>query len=311
MILEFITKPNCLILAVSPANSDLANSDALKLAKEVDPQGLRTIGVITKLDLMDQGTDAREILENKLLPLRRGYIGVINRSQKDIEGKKDIQAAMRAEREFFMRHAAYRHLADKMGTPRLQQVLNQQLTNHIRDSLPELRKQLQSQVNNLERDVADIKALGLGGKGATTKLMMIMVHQFSDDWWKAIHGSEDSVSFTELSGGAKINRIFFERFPIELYKVQYDMALWRATTRVTSRHGRVRLIHWSQPFRLVLQYEYDERQLRKEISFAIKNIHGIRSGLFTPDQAFETIVKKVCTCGLAPNQGGTAHGPEG
>jgi dynamin GTPase len=225
MILEFITKPNCLILAVSPANSDLANSDALKLAKEVDPQGLRTIGVITKLDLMDQGTDAREILENKLLPLRRGYIGVINRSQKDIEGKKDIQAAMRAEREFFMRHAAYRHLADKMGTPRLQQVLNQQLTNHIRDSLPELRKQLQGQVNNLERDVADIKALGLGGKGATTKLMMIMVHQFSDDWWKAIHGSEDSVSFTELSGGAKINRIFFERFPIELYKVLCGMAL--------------------------------------------------------------------------------------
>ncbi|KAA3675249.1 dynamin GTPase [Paragonimus westermani] len=72
MILEFITQENCLILAVTPANSDLANSDALKLAKEVDPQGLRTIGVITKLDLMDQGTDAREVLENRLLPLRRG-----------------------------------------------------------------------------------------------------------------------------------------------------------------------------------------------------------------------------------------------
>ncbi|VDP64073.1 unnamed protein product [Schistosoma mattheei] len=72
MILEFITQENCLILAVSPANSDLANSDALKLSKEVDPQGLRTIGVVTKLDLMDQGTDAREILENRLLPLRRG-----------------------------------------------------------------------------------------------------------------------------------------------------------------------------------------------------------------------------------------------
>ena len=66
----------------------------MKMAKEVDPQGLRTIGVITKLDLMDQGTDARDILENKLLPLRRGYIGVVNRSQKDIEGNKDIKAAM-------------------------------------------------------------------------------------------------------------------------------------------------------------------------------------------------------------------------
>ncbi|VEL20794.1 unnamed protein product [Protopolystoma xenopodis] len=77
MILDFIEQDNCLILAVSPANSDLANSDALKLAKEVDPQGLRTIGVITKLDLMDEGTDAREILENRLLPLRRGSLNLI------------------------------------------------------------------------------------------------------------------------------------------------------------------------------------------------------------------------------------------
>ena len=44
--------------------------------------GIRTIGVITKLDLMDEGTDAKDILENKLLPLRRGYVGVVNRSQK-------------------------------------------------------------------------------------------------------------------------------------------------------------------------------------------------------------------------------------
>ena len=72
MVLEFIEPENTLILAVSPANTDLANSDALKIAKEVDPTGIRTIGVITKLDLMDAGTDAREILENRVLPLRRG-----------------------------------------------------------------------------------------------------------------------------------------------------------------------------------------------------------------------------------------------
>lgn len=66
--------------------------------------GLRTIGVITKLDLMDEGTDARDVLENKLLPLRRGYIGVVNRSQKDIDGRKDISAALAAERKFFLRY---------------------------------------------------------------------------------------------------------------------------------------------------------------------------------------------------------------
>ena len=59
MILEYIRPANTIVLAVTPANQDLANSDALKLARTVDKEGDRTIGVITKLDLMDQGTDAR------------------------------------------------------------------------------------------------------------------------------------------------------------------------------------------------------------------------------------------------------------
>ena len=53
---------------------------------------------------MDEGTDAREILENKVLPLRRGYVGVVNRSQKDIDGRKDIKTAVAAERKFFLRY---------------------------------------------------------------------------------------------------------------------------------------------------------------------------------------------------------------
>lgn len=153
MLLTFIKRENCLILAVTSANQDLATSDALKLAKEVDPEGLRTIGVITKLDLMDEGTDAREILENKLLPLRRGYIGVVNRSQRDIEGRKDIKVALESERKFFISHSGYRHMADRMGTPHLQQVLNKQLTNHIRDTLPTLRDKLQKKLLLLEEEV--------------------------------------------------------------------------------------------------------------------------------------------------------------
>ncbi|TPP55852.1 Dynamin-2 [Fasciola gigantica] len=157
MIIEFVEKDNCLILAVTPANTDLANSDALKLAKEYDPQGLRTIGVLTKLDLMDEGTDAKEVLENRLLPLRRGYVGVVNRSQRDIDGRKDIASALAAERRFFLAHPGYHHMADRMGTPYLQRVLNQQLTNHIRESLPNLRNQLQSQLIMLEKDVNDFR----------------------------------------------------------------------------------------------------------------------------------------------------------
>lgn len=172
MINQFIRKDTCLILAVTPANTDLANSDALKLAKEVDPQGIRTIGVITKLDLMDEGTDARDILENRLLPLRRGYIGVVNRSQKDIEGRKDITLALKAERDFFLGHDSYRHIAEKLGTPYLQKTLNQQLTNHIRDTLPGLRDKLQKQMLSLEKDVEQFKHFRPDDPSIKTKAML-------------------------------------------------------------------------------------------------------------------------------------------
>ncbi|XP_068193309.1 dynamin-2 isoform X6 [Antennarius striatus] len=257
MLLQFITKESCLILAVTPANTDLANSDALKIAKEVDPQGMRTIGVITKLDLMDEGTDAKDILENKLLPLRRGYIGVVNRSQKDIDGKKDIRAALAAERKFFLSHPGYRHMAERMGTPHLQKTLNQQLTNHIRDTLPGLRNKLQSQLLSLEKEVEEYKNFRPDDPTRKTKALLQMVQQFGVDFEKCIEGSGDQVDTNELSGGAKINRIFHERFPFELVKIVFD-----------------------------------EKELRREISHAIKNVHGVRTGLFTPDMAFEVIVKK-------------------
>ncbi|XP_078124779.1 dynamin-2 isoform X4 [Sander vitreus] len=257
MLLKFITKESCLILAVTPANTDLANSDALKIAKEVDPQGLRTIGVITKLDLMDEGTDAKDILENKLLPLRRGYIGVVNRSQKDIDGKKDIRAALAAERKFFLSHPGYRHMAERMGTPHLQKTLNQQLTNHIRDTLPGLRSKLQSQLLSLEKEVEEYKNFSPDDPTRKTKALLQMVQQFGVDFEKCIEGSGDQVDTNELSGGAKINRLFHERFPFELVKIVFD-----------------------------------EKELRREISHAIKNVHGVRTGLFTPDLAFEVIVKK-------------------
>ncbi|XP_048869014.1 dynamin-2-like isoform X1 [Brienomyrus brachyistius] len=257
MLMQFITKESCLILAVTPANTDLANSDALKVAKEVDPQGMRTIGVITKLDLMDEGTDAKDVLENKLLPLRRGYIGVVNRSQKDIDGRKDIRAALAAERKFFLSHPSYRHMAERMGTPHLQKALNQQLTNHIRDTLPGLRNKLQSQLLSLEKEVEQYKNFRPDDPTRKTKALLQMVQQFGVDFEKRIEGSGDQVDTVELSGGARINRIFHERFPFELVKM-----------------------------------EFDEKELRREITYAIKNIHGVRTGLFTPDLAFEAIVKK-------------------
>lgn len=258
MVFQFITKENTLILAVSPANSDLANSDALKAAKECDPTGERTIAVVTKLDLMDEGTDAKDILENKVYPLRRGYIGIVNRSQKDIDGRKDIKAAQAAERKFFLSHPSYRHMADRMGTAYLQKSLNQQLTNHIRECIPALRNRLQEQLLSMEKEVEQYKNYRPDDPTMKTKALMQMLHNFTTDIEKVIEGGPgDSIDTEHLSGGAKINRVFHERFPFELVRLQYD-----------------------------------EKGLRRKIGIAIKNVHGVRSGLFTPDIAFESIVKE-------------------
>jgi len=124
LITEYIAKPNSIVLAVSPANVDLVNSEALKLARQVDPQGKRTIGVLTKLDLMDHGTNALEILSGRVYPLKLGFIGVVNRSQHDIQENKSLAEALKAEQEFFRLHPAYRNMAHRCGTQFLAKSLN-------------------------------------------------------------------------------------------------------------------------------------------------------------------------------------------
>ncbi|EKX42816.1 hypothetical protein GUITHDRAFT_40367, partial [Guillardia theta CCMP2712] len=142
MVREFIEKPNCIILAVSAANQDIANSDGLQMARMVDPDGSRTVGVLTKLDLMDQGTDARDVLEGKVYPLKHGYIGVVNRSQRDIDTSKPMRDALKAESLFFQKHHAYAAISSEQGIPYLSRRLNNILENHIRLHMPEISKKV-------------------------------------------------------------------------------------------------------------------------------------------------------------------------
>lgn len=73
-----------IILWVVPANADMTISDGLQMAKRLDPNGIRTVGVITKIDIMDRGTSAKNMILGKEVPLRLGYVGVVNRAQEDI-----------------------------------------------------------------------------------------------------------------------------------------------------------------------------------------------------------------------------------
>ena len=119
-------------MAVCPANNDLANADSLKLARKVDPNGERTLGVLTKIDLMDEGTNALEIIRGKVYPLKLGYVPVVCRSQKDIMEGRPIKEALKIEEIFFKQNKDYQAMASRCGVNYLCRNLNEVIVKHIK-----------------------------------------------------------------------------------------------------------------------------------------------------------------------------------
>lgn len=154
---SYIQKRTSIIMAVTPANQDLANSDALKLARRVDPQGDRTIGVLTKIDLMDEGTNCVDVIQGKVYPLKLGYIGVVCRSQKDILAGKPIREALVAEDTFFKSHGTYAPLASRLGTPYLCRTLNMIIVKHIKKCLPIIRSKITSMLYQKEKELKSLQ----------------------------------------------------------------------------------------------------------------------------------------------------------
>lgn len=98
MATKYIKEPRSIILCVIPANQDLTNSEALHLMREVDPEGSRSIGCLTKIDIMNRGDDAMEMLKNQVVHLNYGYVGVKNRCQFDIDNNVTVQDSLKAEK---------------------------------------------------------------------------------------------------------------------------------------------------------------------------------------------------------------------
>ncbi|KAK4250645.1 hypothetical protein VTI28DRAFT_3680 [Corynascus sepedonium] len=209
MILKYIQKPNAIILAVTAANIDLANSDGLKLAREVDPEGQRTIGVLTKVDLMDEGTDVVEILAGRIIPLRLGYVPVVNRGQRDIDNKKPINAALEAEKNFFENHKAYRNKSSYCGTPYLARKLNFLLMMHIKQTLPDIKARISS---SLQKYTQELEALGPSMLGNSANIVLNIITEFTNEWRTVLEGNNTELSSTELSGGARISFVFHELY---------------------------------------------------------------------------------------------------
>ncbi|KPI35999.1 Protein msp1, mitochondrial [Cyphellophora attinorum] len=123
---KYIQPPN-VILAISAADVDLANSTALRASRRVDPRGERTIGVITKMDLVDpeRGVD---ILTDRKYPLRLGYVGVVCKIPQQTlfnRGTNVTTAIVKNENAYFTSHPIqFGSESDlQVGTPKLRKKL--------------------------------------------------------------------------------------------------------------------------------------------------------------------------------------------
>lgn len=256
LISEYIAKPNSIILAVSPANVDIVNSEALKLARHVDPLGRRTIGVLTKIDLMDHGTNALDILSGRVYPLKLGFIGVVNRSQQDIQGNKSLAEALKSESDFFKHHPAYRNMANRCGTQFLAKSLNTTLMSHIRERLPDIKARLNTLMGQTQQELASYGDMHFSGKEHKGALVLQLMTRFATSFISSIDGTSTEISTKELCGGARIYYIFNSVFGNSLETID-------PTTNLSAL----------------------------DIRTAIRNSTGPRPSLFVPELAFDLLVK--------------------
>uniref|UniRef100_A0A3P9DM57 Interferon-induced GTP-binding protein Mx n=1 Tax=Maylandia zebra TaxID=106582 RepID=A0A3P9DM57_9CICH len=165
-----ISKQETINLVVVPCNVDIATTEALNMAKLVDPDGERTLGVLTKPDLVDKGTEENvvKIVHNEVIPLKKGYIVVKCRGQKEITGKVSLSEALKNEEAFFKEHAHFQTLFDegKASVPKLAEKLTLELVHHIQKSLPRLDEQTHKK---LEQTQENLKKLRTGPPSDATQ----------------------------------------------------------------------------------------------------------------------------------------------
>ncbi|PKA45733.1 Dynamin-related protein 5A [Apostasia shenzhenica] len=183
------------------ANQDLATSDAIKISREVDPKGERTFGVLTKIDLMDQGTDAVDILEGKSYRLQYPWVGVVNRSQADINKSVDMIAARRREHEYFASSPEYKHLAARMGSEYLGKMLSKHLEQVIKSRIPGIQSLINKTILDLETELSRL------GKPIAADAGVSLQSQY----WRP--------------GGDKIYSVFDTQLPGALKRLHFDKHL--------------------------------------------------------------------------------------
>jgi dynamin 1-like protein len=181
------------------------------LAKEIDTTGSRTIGVLTKLDIMDHGTDARKALLNEEIPLKLGYVGVKNRSKQDLINKTSMAETQRKEKEFFKSHPAYKNLpAGHLGTEVLINKLTKIYFKIIRENLPKIVKAINERLKTAEEELSSLGQPMPTDDAGKMSLLWNMINEYCDIFRKVLQGKYNNkrINFLEGEGGYKIKILY-------------------------------------------------------------------------------------------------------
>ena len=193
MARRYVSDPRTIILCVTSANADLSTSDGLMMAKEVDPNGIRTIGVLTKIDIMDKGTNAKRMLTGQDIPLRLGYVGIKNRSQQDILENMTVKDAIEREKLYFATHPLYSTMqAGLLGTEILTTKCTKVMFTHIKHNLPEITKEIREKAKDIEDRLRDLGPPLPQGATDKMQLMWNMITDVVTIYKNTISGKFDS-----------------------------------------------------------------------------------------------------------------------
>ncbi|XP_051269586.1 interferon-induced GTP-binding protein Mx [Dicentrarchus labrax] len=202
LIQKFITKQETISLVVVPCNVDIATTEALNMAQRVDPDGERTLGILTKPDLVDKGTEETvvDIVHNEVIHLRKGYMIVKCRGQKEITEKVSLTEAIEREKAFFKDHVFFHTLYnDGLATvPKLAEKLTLELVHHIERSLPRLEEQIEEK---LQQTRAELERYGNGPPSDAAERLIFLID-------KVTAFTQDAISLTkgeELKCGDRLN----------------------------------------------------------------------------------------------------------
>ena len=211
MAARYCEDPLTIILCVIAANSDIATSDGLKMAKELDKNGSRTLGVLTKLDIMDKGTDAKKVLLNQEIPLKLGYIAVKNRSKQDLIDKISMAETQKKERDFFKNHPIYKHLPQScFGNDVLIQKLTKILFRIIRENLPGIIKSINDAIRRSEEELKILGTPMPTDEAGKISMIWNLLSEYCEIFKHILRGKYDPkrAGYLRDEGGYKVKAIF-------------------------------------------------------------------------------------------------------